>query len=136
MISNYQDEIVAKGGDGLVHLPRRGLRRGQQPREQRRGGGRQGLLMRIYPAPTSGATAAATAPSPTGSSGLRYAAMRLPTSGGDAHVAIATYTLRGDAGCEALNDRTIVVRDRDRTQGARAAHGDSGCRRDEHRARP
>jgi len=41
--------------------------------------------------------------------GLRYAALRLPGPGGDAHVAVVTYQLSNDSYGKALNGRTIVV---------------------------
>lgn len=110
VISNYQEEIVAKGGAVLFSC--RDEACGGESRESSAGGGgRQGMMVRIYPyadikAPykTSGYCAVTD-----WISGLRYAAMRLPTSGGNAHAAIATYSLRGGTGCEALKERTIVV---------------------------
>jgi OOP family OmpA-OmpF porin len=110
VMSNYQDEITAKGG-AMLFACRDETCGGDNTRGVARGAGRQGLLMKLNPVAElrqplfSSGDCALKRPTV----GFRYAAMRLPTPDGDAHVAIATYTSRGDAGCEALNDRTIVV---------------------------
>ena len=110
VISNYQEEIVAKGGTVLFSC--RDEACGGETRESSAGGGgRQGMMVRVYPfadikAPYKSAGYCAVT---DWISGLRYAAMRLPMSGGNAHAAIATYSLRGGTGCEALKERTIVV---------------------------
>lgn len=110
VIRNYEEEVVAKGGTVLFSC--RDEACGGESRESSAGGGgRQSMMVRIYPyadvkAPyrSSGYCAVTD-----WISGLRYAAMRLPTPGGNAHAAIATYSLRGGTGCEALKERTIVV---------------------------
>ena len=110
VIRNYEEEVVAKGGAVLFSC-RDEACGGDNSQSAVGGGGRQGMMMRIYP------QAEVKAPWKSAGhcafndwiSGLRYAAMRLPTSGGNAHAAIATYTLRGGTYCEALKDRTIVV---------------------------
>jgi outer membrane protein OmpA-like peptidoglycan-associated protein len=75
------------------------------------GGGDQNMLMKLYPvselrAPYKSAGYCAVT---SKVSGLRYAAMRLPTAGGDAHVAVVTFTLGDELYCKVLNERTIVV---------------------------
>ena len=110
VMRNYQEEIVAKGGAALFSC-RDEACGGDNSQSAAGGGGRQGMMMRIYP------QAEVKAPYKSSGycaltdwiSGLRYAAMRLPTPGGNAHAAIATFTLRGGTGCEALKERTIVV---------------------------
>jgi len=110
VIRNYEEEIVARGGTVLFSCHQDAC--GGESRESSAGGGgRQGMVVRIYPyadvkAPYRSAGHCAIT---DWISGLRYAAMRLPTSGGNAHAAIATYSLRGGTGCEALKERTIVV---------------------------
>jgi OOP family OmpA-OmpF porin len=110
VIRNYEEEIIAKGGTVLFSC--RDEACGGETRESSAGGGgRQGMVVKIYPyadvkAPYKSAGYCAVT---DWVSGLRYAAMRLPTSGGNAHAAIATYSLRGGTNCEALKERTIVV---------------------------
>ncbi len=110
VMSNYQEEIAGKGGQVLYRC-----------REQDCGGDNkygiaatgwhQNMLMKAYPAaelrqPNFSTGGCAVRENTTG---VRYAAMRLPVADGDAHVAIVTYQLSNDGYCKALNERTIVV---------------------------
>ncbi len=110
VMSNYQDEIVARGGEAMFSC-RDEACGGDNSRSSDGGGGDQSLMMRIYPkaelrAPYNSNGYCSVV---SNISGLRYAAARVPTPNGDAHVAIATYSLRNDLYCKALNERTIVV---------------------------
>ena len=110
VMGNYQEEIAGKGGTALFSC-RNEACGGDNSRSTDGGGGQQSLLMKIYPP--------ADVKAPYKSSGhcavtdditdLRYATMRLPTSGGNAHAAVAVYSLRGGTYCEALKERTVVV---------------------------
>lgn len=110
VMSNYQEEIVGKGGTALFSC-RDEACGGDNSLSTDGGGGRQSLLMKVYPpaevkaAYKSNGYCAVT----DYITGLRYATMRLPTPGGNAHAAIAVYSLRGGTYCEALKERTVVV---------------------------
>jgi OOP family OmpA-OmpF porin len=110
VIRNYEEEVVAKGG-AVSFSCRDEACGGDNSQSAVGGGGRQGMMMRIYPQAEVKALykSAGYCALTDWISGLRYAAMRLPTSGGNAHAAIAAYTLRGGSYCEALKERTIVV---------------------------
>ena len=110
VMRNYEEEIAGKGGTALFSC-RDEACGGDNGLSTDGGGGRQSLLMKIYPpadvkaAYKSNGYCAVT----DYITGLRYAAMRLPTSGGNAHAGIAVYSLRGGTYCEALKERTVVV---------------------------
>lgn len=110
VLRNYQEEIAGKGGTVLFSC-RDETCGGDNSRSTDGGGGRQSLLMKVFPpadvkaAYKSNGYCAVT----DYITGLRYAAMRLPTSGGNAHAAIAVYSLKGGTYCEALKERTVVV---------------------------
>ena len=110
VIRNYEDEAASKGGETLYRC-----------REQECGGDNkygigatgwhQNVLMKVYPVGelrqprfSNGDCAVRE-----NMAGLRYAVLRLPVAGGDAHVAVVTYQLSNDGYCKALNERTIVV---------------------------
>lgn len=110
VMGNYQQELAARGGVALFAC-REETCGGDNGRGVEAGGGDQGMLVRVYPraelrqpAFSNGACAVTTF-----TSGLRYAAMRLPGTDGDTHVAVLTYTLRDDLYCVALNNRTIAI---------------------------
>jgi OmpA-OmpF porin, OOP family len=110
VMRNYQEEVTGKGGTILFSC-RDEACGGDNSRSTDGGGGHQSLLMRIYPPADVKASYKSNGYCAVTDyiNGLRYAAMRLPTSGGNAHAAIAVYSLRGGTYCEALKERTIVV---------------------------
>lgn len=110
VMSNYQEEIVARGGEALFSC-RDEACGGDNSRGSDGGGGSQSMMMRIYlhaelraPYKSNGYCAVMS-----DISRLRYASMRLPTPNGDAHFAIAIYSLRDELYCKVLNERTVVV---------------------------
>lgn len=110
VMRNYEDEVTGKGGEVLFKC-RAEECGGDNSGGIDGGGGDQSLLMKIFPvtelrAPYKSAGHCAMT---SKMSGLRYTAMRLPANGGDAHVAVVTFTLSDTLYCKVLNEHTIVV---------------------------
>jgi outer membrane protein OmpA-like peptidoglycan-associated protein len=110
VIGNYVDEVAGKGGQALYRCREQDCG-GENRYGIDSGGGRQSLLMKIYPVDDlrqpykSNGYCAVTSKM----GGFRYAALQVPVAGGEAHVAVATYQLNDDLYCKALNGRTVVV---------------------------
>ncbi len=109
VIRNYVDELSAMGGTVLHACT--SLACGGDLKGNDHGGGTQGLLEKLYPherlkAPNfSNGNCAST----MDISEQRYVVYRVPTEGGDMHVAVYAYTVQDSLYCKAFNDRTMAM---------------------------
>jgi outer membrane protein OmpA-like peptidoglycan-associated protein len=108
---NYRDEITAAGGEVLFECKADACG-GETRYGIESGGGNTGLNTWLYP-PAQITDAAFSTGRCAVASNLaeqRYFSARLPVAGGEAYVALLTYTLKdGGNYCKALDERTIAL---------------------------
>lgn len=110
VLRNYEDEILAAGGEVLFACE--GADCGGDPERSSSGGGGDSSLMMYFVYESDLMDEAFS----TGACALtesiddqRFLAAKMPPSSGDATVTVHTYGLIAEGGCDALNGRTIAV---------------------------
>ncbi len=111
VLSNYEEEVAAKGGQTLFKCREQDCG-GDNRYGIRSTGWHQNMLLKVYPVSElhqqQFSTGDCALREETG--GLRYVAMSVPTSNGQtAHVAVLTYQLKTGSYCKVLNERTVAV---------------------------
>lgn len=110
VLRNYQDEIAGKGGE-ILYTCKVDECGGDVTRGNSAGGNTTGLLNVIYPKDELKAPAFSNGACAVDSSRAeqRYTVGKFPSDGGDAYVAVLTYTVSDTLYCKALNERAVAI---------------------------
>lgn len=110
VLRNYQEEVKAKGGEILYECKGEGCG-GDPGRATEGGGGQQSLMMHLLPP--------SRVTDPHFSNGAcalqsrihdqRFFAARIPSDGGDAHLALMTWVMDDSPYCKAFTERTATL---------------------------